>query len=285
MNLDGLGGYTRARLLLPLPMSRPPLDLSRVRALVFDVDGTLADTDDHLVQQLAQALDAIPGISGRRAEKLARRVVMGAETPVNTAYGLLDKLGLDDEFSRIKGAVSRAKDRLEEIRQQREEGETTRNLEAADRIPHEMVPGVQTMLHTLAEHYPISTVSTGHQDRVNEFLEHYGVRQLLRTVVTAETTPRMKPYPDPIEYAAEAMDVPPDHVLVIGDTTVDMEAATSAGAQAIGVLCGFGTEDELRATGAQLILETTSDVLAVLLPQDDPLHGETAVPHEKERAA
>ena len=265
-------------------MTQPPLDLTRVRALVFDVDGTLADTDDHLVQQLAQALDAIPGVSGRRAEKLARRVVMSAETPVNTAYGLLDKLGLDDEFSRITGAVSRAKERLGEIRHQRENAETSRNPEAADRIPHEMVPGVEEMLHTLAERFPMCTVSTGHHDRVNAFLEQYGVRELFRAVVTAETTPRMKPYPDPILYAAEAMVVPPEDILVIGDTTVDMTAATSAGAQAIGVLCGFGTEDELRATGAQLILETTSDVLAVLLPEDDPLHGKTAVPHEKPSA-
>ena len=261
------------------------LDLTRVRALVFDVDGTLADTDDHLVQQLAQALDAVPGFSGRRAEKLARRVVMAAETPVNTAYGLLDKLGLDDEFSRIKGAVSSAKDRLEELRARSDAPGTTRNVDALDEVPHDMVPGVQEMLHALAPHYPMCTVSTGHQERVDHFLEHYGVRKLFRVVVTAQTTPRMKPYPDPILYAAEAMTVPPEAVLVIGDTTVDMEAATSAGAQAIGVLCGFGTEDELRATGASMIVETTSDVLGVLLPEEDPLHGETAVPHPKPKAS
>lgn len=255
-----------------------PLDLSRVRALVFDVDGTLADTDDHLVQQLAQALEVIPGISGRRAEKLARRVVMSAETPVNTAYGLLDRLGLDDEFSRVKGAVSSAKTRLEEIRARNDSPETTRNLQAADHDPHDMVPGVRKMLHTLSEQYPMCTVSTGHQERVDAFLEHYGVKSLFRAVITAQTTPRMKPYPDPILYAADTMGVAPEAVLVIGDTTVDMEAASGAGAQAIGVLCGFGTEDELRATGAAHICETTSDVLPLLLPSEDPLKGTSAVP-------
>ncbi len=256
------------------------LDLTRVRALVFDIDGTLADTDDHLVQSLAEALDAVPGVSGRRAEQLARRVVMSAETPVNTAYGLLDKLGLDDEFSRIKGAVASARDRLRDIRRQREHGDTSRNAAAADHVPHSMVSGVQDMLHILAKHYPMCTVSTGHQERVDFFLEHYEVRSLFRTVVTAQTTPRMKPYPDPILYAAEAMVVPPEAVLVIGDTTVDMEAATAAGAQAIGVLCGFGTEAELRASGAVMICETTSDVLGVLLPEEDPLDGESAMPHD-----
>lgn len=59
------------------------LDLSRVRALCFDVDGTLADTDDHLVAQLAAVLDRVLLVSCRRAERMARQVVMASETPVN----------------------------------------------------------------------------------------------------------------------------------------------------------------------------------------------------------
>lgn len=59
------------------------LDLSRVRALYFDVDGTFADTDDPLVAQLAAVLDRVPLVSGRRAERMARQVVMAARPPVN----------------------------------------------------------------------------------------------------------------------------------------------------------------------------------------------------------
>jgi phosphoglycolate phosphatase-like HAD superfamily hydrolase len=44
-----------------------PLDLSRIRALCFDVDGTIADTDDHIVAQLAAALDKLPLVSGAAA--------------------------------------------------------------------------------------------------------------------------------------------------------------------------------------------------------------------------
>ncbi|HEY1226645.1 MAG TPA: hypothetical protein VGF26_04935, partial [Ramlibacter sp.] len=71
------------------------LDLPRIRALCFDVDGTIADTDDHIVAQLAAVIDAVPLVSGRRAERLARQVVMAAETPVHAAYARLDELGLD----------------------------------------------------------------------------------------------------------------------------------------------------------------------------------------------
>jgi len=60
------------------------------------------------------------------------------------------------------------------------------------------------------------------------------------------------------------MGVAPDACLMIGDTTVDMRAAKAAGAQAIGVLCGFGREDELRKAGADLILQNTAELIGRL---------------------
>ena len=249
-----------------------PLDLSRIRALCFDVDGTIADTDDHLVTQLAALLDRAPLVSGRRAERLARQIVMGAETPVHGAYALLDRLGLDVPVSRLRARRKAAKARGVDPAH-------TRNIEAIDEVPHDMIAGVQEMLKTLAARYPMCTISTGGAPRVERFLEHYGVRDVFAAVVGAQTTRRMKPHPEPLYYAAEAMRVAPQECLMIGDTTIDIRTGRSAGAQTVGVLCGFGTEGELRRTGAGLILRTTSDLLAVLMPADDKL-GKTASPEK-----
>ena len=246
------------------------LDLSRIRALCFDVDGTIADTDDHLVAQIAAVLDAVPLVSGRRAERVARQVVMGSETPVNAAYSMLDRLGLDVPFSRLRA-------RLRTTKQRGADPAHTRNLEAVDEVPHEMMAGVQEMLIALAALYPMSTISTGSAPRVERFLQHYGVREHFTAVVGAQTTRRMKPHPDPLLYAAKAMGVEPAACLMIGDTTIDIRTGVSAGAQTVGVLCGFGTEDELRLAGAGLILRTTSDLLALLRPSEDAL-GKTASP-------
>ena len=172
-----------------------PLDLSRIDALVFDVDGTLADTDDHLVAQIAAVLDAIPLVSGRRATSLARQLVMGAETPVNAAYGMLDKLGIDDELSAVKRAIGEL---LEHVRGQRNRTEE-HPPEAADEELHDMVPGVAEMLHDLCDRYPISAISTGEEPRIRAFLEHHGVIDCFAAVAGAQTTPRMKPFPDPLE--------------------------------------------------------------------------------------
>jgi HAD superfamily hydrolase (TIGR01549 family) len=250
------------------------LDLTRVRALCFDVDGTIADTDDRLVARLAGLLDAVPLVSGRRAERLARQIVMAAETPVHAAYAKLDELGLDVPVSALR-------ERLKAIKARGADPAHTRNLDAVDEVPHDMVAGVQQMLAALAAHYPMSTISTGGAPRVERFLEHYGVRELFTAVVGAQTTRRMKPHPEPLLFAADAMGVQPQECLMIGDTTIDMRTAVAAGAQRVGVLCGFGTEGELRATGAQLILRTTSDLLAVLQPAEDPLK-KTASPEPKQ---
>lgn len=249
------------------------LDLRRIRALCFDVDGTISDTDDHLVTQLAGLLAAVPGVSGRRAERLGRQMVMGLETPVHGAYALLDRMGLDVPLTRLR-------DRLRAARQRQADPAHVRNPDAADEVPHDMVAGVQEMLRTLSAHYPMVTISTGGVPRVERFLEHYGVRELFTAVVGAQTTVRMKPHPEPLLYAAEKMGVDPAACLMVGDTTIDVRTGKAAGAQTVAVLCGFGTEKELRAAGADLILPTTSDLLAVLKPQEDPL-GKTAAPKAK----
>jgi N-acetyl-D-muramate 6-phosphate phosphatase len=142
-----------------------------------------------------------------------------------------------------------------------------------------MMAGVQEMLKKLATHYPMCTITTGSEPRVDAFLRHYGVRELFTAVVASQTTKRMKPHPEPLWFAASAMGVEPAECLMVGDTTIDIRTGKSAGAQTVGVLCGFGTEAELRRTGAGLILRTTSDLLAVLMPAEDPL-GKTASPKE-----
>lgn len=251
-----------------------PLDLSRVRALCFDVDGTIADTDDHIVAQLAALLDAVPGVSGRRAERLARQAVMALETPVHAAYAKLDEWGLDLPLHRLR-------ERLKAIRQQGIDPGHTRNPEAIDEVPHDMVAGVEEMIEMLARHYPMCTISTGTAPRVERFLEHYGVREHFAAVIGNQTTQRMKPHPEPLLFAAAMMGVAPHECLMIGDTTIDIRTGVAAGAQTVGVLCGFGTEDELRAAGANLILRTTSDLLGVLEPAEDPIHDTTANPEPK----
>jgi HAD superfamily hydrolase (TIGR01509 family) len=216
------------------------------------------------VARLAGLLDAVPLVSGRRAERLARQAVMAAQTPVQAAYAKLDELGLDVPLSALR-------QRLQAIRMRGADPAHTRNPQAIDEVPHEMIAGVKEMIEALADHFPMCTISTGAAPRVERFLQHYGVRDRFMAVIGAQTTRRMKPHPEPLLFAAAAMGVTPQDCLMIGDTTIDIRTGVAAGAQTVGVLCGFGTEAELRNAGADLILRTTSDLLGVLRPADDTL--------------
>ena len=111
-------------------------------------------------------------------------------------------------------------------------------------------------------------VVTARGERVTQaFLDQFELCSFFGCVVTAYTCEHTKPYPDPVRWAAGQMGLTPDQVVMIGDTTVDIRAGRAAGAQTIGLLCGFGEESELRRAGADLILPTLGMLPGVLLDE------------------
>ncbi|MFO3796317.1 MAG: HAD family hydrolase [Anaerolineales bacterium] len=213
-----------------------PIDPQRVRALCFDIDGTLSDTDDLYVRRLKSWIGS---------ERLARRLVMWLETPGNGLLILADRLGIDDEMIRLIDWMYRhRRKRWREFL---------------------IIPGVAEMLQRLSRRYPLAVISSRDEQSTRQFLDHFNLIPLFQVIVTALTCEHTKPYPDPILYAAQAMGVRAEECLMIGDTTVDIRAGRAAGAQTVGVLCGFGEESELRRAGADLILPTTAELERWLL--------------------
>jgi phosphoglycolate phosphatase-like HAD superfamily hydrolase len=79
------------------------LDLSRISALIFDVDGTLRDTDDQMVLTLEKWLRVGRFLFlGREPRSVARWLVMKTETPGNFVFGLPDRLGIDRTAAIVK---------------------------------------------------------------------------------------------------------------------------------------------------------------------------------------
>jgi phosphoglycolate phosphatase-like HAD superfamily hydrolase len=219
-----------------------PLDLKRIQALCFDVDGTLSDTDDVFVQKI---LPYLPRFLFRDPERAARRFVMWMESPGNALIGLPDIIGLDDELLRSWEWLNRHRPRP---------------------MRHFLlVPGVKGMLERLQGKYPMAVVSARDEESTRDFLDRFELTGYFKVIVTAITAEHTKPFPDPILYAADKLGVTPENCLMIGDTIVDIRAGRAAGAQTVGVLCGFGEEDELRRRGADIILESTAELTDVLL--------------------
>jgi HAD superfamily hydrolase (TIGR01509 family) len=222
-----------------------PLHVSRIRALIFDVDGTLSDTDDLFVQKLEPVLRPFRFLfRNRDTRQAARRLVMWSEAPGNILLGIPDTLGLDGKISAGMHCFNRR-----------------RSPPQKDFL---LIPGVKKMLQGLSARYPLAIVSVRDENTTRLFLDHFGLTPFFQVIVTGQTVEHTKPYPDPVFFAARALAVPPDACLMIGDTTVDIRAGKAAGAQTVGVLCGFGEELELRRCGADMILDTTPELVHVL---------------------
>lgn len=223
------------------------LDISRVKALCFDVDGTLSDTDDYYAQKI---LPFLPRFLFRDPTHTARRLVMWVESPGNALLGFADRIGIDDEMVAVIDWLNRHRKRPPK--------------------KYMIVPGVEEMFKEMLGRFPMSVVSARDENSTMRFLTQFDLCKYFDVIVTGLSAAHTKPYPDPIFLAAEKMGVRPEECLMIGDTTVDMRAGKAAGAQTVGVLCGFGEEPELRQLGADLILKSTGDITA-LFNQQTPL--------------
>ena len=221
------------------------LEIPRIKALCFDVDGTLSDTDDLYVHKVARFF---PRFLFKDPNHAARRFVMWVEAPGNALLGLTDTIGMDDEIVALIDWLSR---------HQKKSSST-----------FWLIPGVDEMLAKLNGQYPMSVVSARDAKGTMRFLEQFDLAKYFDAVITGQSAEHTKPYPDPILLAAQRMGVKPEECLMVGDTTVDMRAGKAAGTQTVGVLCGFGEEPELIKKGADSILNTTSELTELLLTND-----------------
>ena len=120
------------------------------------------------------------------------------------------------------------------------------------------------MLEKLSLRYPLAVVSARDTRSTLEFLDQFNLTAFFKCIATDQTCVHTKPFPDPILWAAKQMGVTPGACLMVGDTTVDIRAGKAAGAQTVGVLCGFGEAAELSQHGADLLLSITADLVQAL---------------------
>jgi HAD superfamily hydrolase (TIGR01509 family) len=103
------------------------------------------------------------------------------------------------------------------------------------------------------------------------FLDRWGIRKLFGVVVRRQDVMNIKPHPEPILAGLAGLGLAASEVWTVGDTPLDVRAGRAAGTETIGVLSGAGTEAQLRAEGAGVILVSVSEVPAYL---DSPRRAE-----------
>ena len=223
------------------------LDRSRVRAICFDIDGTIVDTDDSYVLRIARWLGPLtPFLPDGDTHAAARRWVLRAESPMNAAIALLDRLQLDQVLGPVLDGLHRLR------------GETGREAIS-------LVPGARQVLERLSVDYPLCVVTAREQSSALSIIKSHDLQGYFKCIVTARSARRAKPHPAPILWAADQLGVAPAGLLMVGDTSVDILAGRAAGSQTAALLCGFGQREELERAGADVILDGPLQLLDLLL--------------------
>jgi beta-phosphoglucomutase family hydrolase len=186
------------------------MNLTHPQALIFDCDGTLADT--------------MP-LHWQAWQDVARR------------YGLEFS---EERFYKLGGVPSRDILKMLSDEQQRplDALVASREKEAAY-MPHlpevRAIEPVAKIVRENAGKLPMAVASGGLQVHINEVLEHLGLRQYFQAVVTSEDVKRQKPAPDIFLEAARRLGVPPQFCRAYEDTDLGLQAIRAAGMEAVDV--------------------------------------------------
>lgn len=234
-------------------MESLPFNPADLKAILFDLDGTLVDTDDLDVGKWARRI-ARAYRDPAKAKSAARKIVMATESPVNAAFTLLDLVGLDTFVVRLMIKLQ-GSGHLSDL---------------------PAVAGIDKTIKRLAKHYVLGIVSTRSVGEAKLFTSALGIDNAFAVYAGRDSTWRIKPHAEPVLFAARGLEVDPQQCLMVGDTTVDIKAGRRAGAWTCGVLCGYGERRELEQSGAHLILDNTAMIDTVLLGPDEDESNSTA---------
>ncbi len=210
--------------------------MDKAPGVLFDVDGTLVDSNYLQVAAWLRALQSVgldaPGWRLHRALGRTGRELVG---------DVVGDAGLDrfDEISDVHAReVDATADRL-----RRTHGAAELVRAVADR-------GVRTVLATSAS-----------PDSLEALRRVLDLDDVLTAVTSAEDVDRSKPDPEPVRTALEQGGVDAERAVFVGDSVWDVQAAARAGLPCVALRCGGVGVDELRDAGAVEIYDDPADLL------------------------
>ena len=226
-----------------------------IKAAIFDVDGTLVDTNNLHVEAWREAFrhygkevhfDDVFSHIGKGADQLMPAFLSPQE---------LQQFGADLERLRIE-------------------------LFTHDYLPGaEPFPKVRELFQRLkSDGVLIALASSAKEEELERHQKSLRVQDLVDAVTCADDAAHSKPYPDIFQAALARLDgVTPDEAIVVGDTPYDAQAAAKAGMKTIALLSGGFSEDALRQPGVIDIYCDIADLLEHY--EDSPLAPESIASH------
>jgi len=221
------------------PQDRRSQNRAIVKAVIFDLDGTVVDSNDLHVEAWNQAFLHF-GKHFPIAE-LRRHIGKGSDQylPEFLSPDELRKIGKEIDEYRSKLFREKFLPRVKPFPKVRE---------LFERIKRD---GKRIALAT-----------SSHKDDVQTYTDLARISDFVDCEITADDTDKSKPAPDVFEAAIDRLDVPVNNAIAIGDTRFDVEAAKRIGLGTIGFLCGRAADEQtLRQAGAIAVYEGPADLL------------------------
>jgi HAD superfamily hydrolase (TIGR01509 family) len=202
----------------------------RVRAVLFDWDGTLLDSYDADARAYLDVFHEL-GVGWTRRE-LDRHYSPNGHRVYKAA--------------RIPRAMWRQADRMW--------------LKAYEGEAPRLLRDVRNVLRRLAKKHALGLVTSGSRSRVRRQVRAFELAPLFAACVCAEDAPKRKPHPAALRIAMKRMRVKPRECVYIGDSAEDIEMAQRARVHAVGVLGPFPTAKRVRAARPEAILRSIREL-------------------------
>lgn len=212
------------------------------KIIIFDFDGTIADTRPIILKSFHGTFDAM-NLPQHSDEEIAATIGL----PLVKAFPILSPMC--EEKAEQCTAVYRKI--FEKINQK------TEVL---------MFPHVSDTLKNLHDQGSICTIATSRgEDSVKDFIKAFGLSDIITYVIAAENVKQAKPNPEPVNKTLTHFNIKPEDAAVVGDTHFDILMGNNAGCLTIGVSYGYGSRESLIKAGAGAIIDDMEDLTELLM--------------------
>lgn len=216
--------------------------LHTIRALVFDLDGTLLDTLPHLTA-------------------LTNFVLAQQHFPQHTQEEVLSYIGEGGQKLLMRAAPKNTpQDVIDAMFQQWKEKFYTHGIDLVAPFEgiNDMLATLKTraLLGVLSNKFDAGCIASVQQHFPNTFCWVHGERAGIP----------QKPQPDGLQNCLDELQLHPDEAIYVGDSVTDIDAARSAGMRAIGVSWGYQDSRALLEHGASYLAKSPCDLLTYVEP-------------------
>jgi len=204
-----------------------------IKAIIFDVDGTLLDTERIYMEAWVQAGAQLGYTVTHEALMKTRAVSVAVAIPIFKAC-----CGEDFPYDEAR------KERIR-IAEEIIESSTAEQL---------VKPGTEETLAKLKEKgYAMAVASSTEQAKTDSHLEHVDLRKWFSVAIGGDMVKQTKPNPDIFLLAAEKLGVKPEECLVVGDTPADVLAGTAAGMKVIMIPDCVPPDEKMKAMSWKIL--------------------------------